>query len=661
MAASDEKVTPPGRGAGPESSIAHPRRCQARIEQVQKRWLMLRRFLAVSLLLAVASVSGAIVVGLDAWLRGGHLTRSMLLLACVASVVWVSRRFAAPLWDRLSHDKAALLLEHSYPKLAGRLVTAVQLATPTIRERSGTSVGLYRQVQTAAEEAAGRLDPVRVLPGRSPLQRAAVAWGLVLLLLVVAGLNREGASIGIARVLMPWRQIDWPQRTRLHITAADERVVRGGTLEIAGKVSGVVPATGTLHVQSGTGAADRARFNIGQDGAFTVRYRPVNDDLNVSLEVGDARSQVLHVEMIPPPEIIRVEAECTYPAYTHMAPERLSDGNVQAVFGSRIRLRVTTNKAVASAALSWDDKTTIAMELMGEDEAEARFNVDASRSYRVHLTDELGFQNEEPVVYRIEMIDNLYPRIERVTPTADKRVTPQAMVPITALVTDDFGVTGLTLCYQRGEEHEAQQVTIPLEHPGKVVAARYVWSLEPLGLQPGDTISYRLQAQDAGEHAARSDWPVSRWRRLHVLDEPELARLLSDQLEQILHGLAELEVLQGECTSAVVRVNNSLDALPPGARPAPAARQRTQAEKWRQDHLARNAGQLAARLGRVAEDYAISRIGRPERAQRLQRTADQLAKISATHMPGIVLHLDEALVNLRELVAPPTTRPPEKP
>lgn len=646
-------VSSPELGKGPSGDT--PQTCLERVARVRDRWVMLRRMVGLSQLAATVFVAIGAALVAEYLMRGGTIWRFELLGCILALTVAGVRRFVLPTWSGLSSDSAALLTERAYPDLSGRLVTAIQLAGAGERSRTGASDGLYHQVLRAAEQSARRIEAERVVPGQSPLRQTAIAWALVAVIVLGGVFAGRTTSIALARVITPWRDVAWPQRTQLLIDQAQTplRVVRGGTLTIEGRIDGVVPATGTLQIAAGE-RTDRARFAIEPDGGFRVRYRPVNRDLTVWIEAGDARSDGIAVEMVPPPEIASIELECVYPAYTHLPPQRLPDGNLQAVFGSQVRLLVTAGKPIQSATLEWLGGEGNDMHRVDERKTQARFTVTESRSYRVHLRDEHGFTNPEPVRYHVEMIDNLYPRIEQAAPAVDKRVTARAVVPILATVSDDFGVAGLDLCYRVGEEGQVERVSIPVEASARQVEARYAWSLEPMSLDAGTTVTWWLEARDEGDHAKESEWPTSRSRELHVVDEPELARMLNDQLEQVLDALAQLETIQGECADTVSLIQDSLDEASSGTEASRQIRDRVETQKWQQDHLARDAGQLSARLARIAEDYAISRIGDPERAARLKRTADELARIASADMPGIVLTLDEALTNLREAAFAPT-------
>jgi hypothetical protein len=654
MSVADENLGLTGGASRARAGRIQPTACAAKIAEARSRWRRLRRFLAVSLLAAWTATAMTVAVLLDSWWRGGHLARAALLLALAASIAWVIRRTVLPLWGRLSFDQAAVLLERTHPSLSGRLVTAVQLAEPSRRAGSGASTDLYEFVCAAAESEADRIDLAKVVPANPSIRRSAAAWALVAALLIVSGFNRASTSIGIGRLLLPWQEINWPKRTRIEVTGANQgkpiRVVRGGTLSLAGRAAGIIPSTGVLRVQSQSGVVDRAYFEMGTGGGFSVQYRPVMQDLRVSLEIGDAATPTMTIEMVPPPEITSIRAECTYPEYTQQEMHAFDDGNVQAVFGTQVKLQITTNKAIAEAKLAWDGGQSIAMTSSSESAAETAFPVQASGSYRIHLTDALGFHNADPVIYRIEMIDNQYPQFEKTVPAIDRRVTPSAVLAIEAEVTDDYGVTEVNLCYRRGNDAKPTRIDKNLlDQPGKHPLVRYQWPLESLDAKPGDTVTYWLEAHDAGEHATKHDWPISRHRKLTVMSEADLSRALGDERAQIMEKLTQLESLQAECMGAVKQIAGTANSDR-----APVVQEKTRAEKWRQDRIARTTGQLADSLGHLADDYVTSRIGQEEDWQRLGQTAKRLAELGGTEMPTIVLALDEALNSLRTEAASPT-------
>lgn len=623
-----------------------PKMCLGKIRGVRRRWAILNRL--TGLCLVLAATLGALSLGIvaDALTRGGIACRASLLLMVVIVAGWVVWRYVRPAWSVMKRDEAALRLERRYPHLHGRIITAVQLASEADRAEAGCSDALYKAVVATAESESEPLHPADVVPANTYLKRILGSVVVIVLLLVVGWTSPELTDTGLRRLLMPWKAVSWPQRTRIHLIEPDPNepiyVVHSGTFELRGRIEGVIPSTGTLLIQ-GPHGTDRARFEIGDDGTFAVRYRPVTCDLMVTIVAGDAQTNTLQVRMVPPPDIVAISTHCLYPDYTHLAPTTQSDGNVQAILGTRVQLTVAANKPIAKAVLQWDDDQMVEMSSDGNTQAETEFTVEASRSYTVHLTDTLGFQNAEPVVYRIEMLDNLYPQIASASPRTDKRVTPWAIVPISVEANDDFGVVQARLNWIAGGD--VRQVDIPIDTPGKRIQLQYRWPLETLSLSAGSTITYWVEVRDEGRHSSAADWPTSHRRQLILVDEADLARELSERIEKSLEQLTQIEALQQECADAIERVARSSDS--------PETVKRVRSERFRQERLGHSVVRLADELANAADDYVVSRIGQAERVEQLQRAADILRRIGGSDMPAVVLALDEAIGEIRGLLAQP--------
>lgn len=627
--------------------------CERRIEQVRDRWRLLHRMLGLSALVGSVAVLTTLAIVLDYHVRGAGpwracLTLGVVIIGCVVLIQWV-----LPCWRGISVDRAALLLERLHPDLRGRLVTAVQPQRDRFLETSGASESLHAEVCAEAERRAIHLSPALTVPAGPIIRRAAPYWVVAAIVLALACALPATTARGLARVYQPWRTVSWPQRTRIVMSdpGSDQpmQVVRGGAAVLSGRAEGEVPSRGTIHIEIAGRPVDRLHFDINANGHFEIHYRPVKTDLVASIEIGDAQAGPFEVLAVPPPEISSLRTECIYPEYTHLGSKRFEDGNVQAVLGTEVRIMVETSKPVERATIEWDNGAREPMYLSEDRSAGVRTHLTASRSYRVHLTDALGFTNDDPVQYRLEMIDNAYPKIEKVTPATDKRVTPEAVLPLSIEVTDDFGVKSVAICYRRDDADTVDRIALPVGQVRKRLDMTYDWPLRELNLEPGQTLSYCVEARDEGEHAEQRDWPQSRWRRLSVLTEPQLARSLSEQLERILDQLAELDDIQSESAESIRQAAGG-DINEPSERTA--ALQRARSEKWRQDWLARQAARIAEQLISVAEDYEISRIGQADRRARLWETARALAQLAGEGMPEATLELTEALSWLEEMAAP---------
>jgi len=71
-------------------------------------------------------------------------------------------------------------------------------------------------------------------------------------------------------------------------------------------------------------------------------------------------------------------------------------------------------------------------------------------AYSIHVKDELGFENINPVLYRIHLIPDKYPEGEIISPAEDLEVSGTEVTPIIYSAKDDFGITAVRLSYQTG-------------------------------------------------------------------------------------------------------------------------------------------------------------------------------------------------------------------
>ncbi len=651
--------------------------CVGCVQRVGRRRRGLAVLTASVVVLAVMVLAAVVAIALDAVWRLSIGWRVLLLLAWLGLAYLAVVRFWRPASRGLSRDAIVVLLEKTFPGLAGRLATAVQLADGKRRAADGVSDGLYHAVAQQAEHACAALDATAAAPARPYVRRWLVALGMIVVAALWPGLaGGETAWTGFKRLFAPWSGAQW--RTRTSILLAEDNVLtvrRGGTLVLNGQVQGQVPEEGTARVwlAGERGAAYRSRFAIGENARFRVRYRPVTTDLEVQLKIGDAQTERLSVTMVPPPEIKSLKLACTFPEYTGLGRQEYPDGNLQAIYQTDVRISLVATKPLARAVLAWQDEAgepgeAQQMRLGAGNIATARFAVEKNAAYQVHLTDELGFGNDDPATYKIEMVDNEYPRIKEVRPERAKDVTAEATLPIIAELADDFALESTWLHYRvrlpsRGgatgtravttvpsagaavSETVAEPMELPMPKGAKQATVTYLWPMESFALAEGSEVQYWIEVRDQGAHAKSADWPRCKPRRLRIVNPAVLTRQLNQRVEDILSRLTQVEQLQSESADAVSGAARSLDQTGRPEVPLEIAR----AEKWRQERISRRTAELAELLEEVTDDYLISRIGKPARVAGLRRASELLRRLAAEPMPQAVLLLDQAIAALKDL------------
>jgi hypothetical protein len=606
--------------------------------------LAVNAVLWLGLLLAAAGI----LIFLDSGFRFGEPPRWIFLLLWILLAVTGTRRILLPSFSMPDVRGAMLRLERKYPELGGRLVTAVELADEGARSRSGASTDLYRRVASAAEEMVGGLDPKAAVPSRSYVRRGIL--GAAVLVGIILGSWPMGGdiTIGIQRLFTPWTGAEWPFRTQIVLSEEGPFYVRrGGTFSLAGATYGEVPSSGTILVWTGgmNGTPYRARFPVRKGGEFDVRYQPVTADLRTRLAIGDAESEVLEVRMVPPPEVESLVLSLEYPSYSRLPAVSVPDGNVQALFGTKAELRVQASKPLKKAYLSWHDGTGRPIELDGTNTGTATFEVRRNAAYRIDLVDEMGFESDPSVTYRVEMVDNEYPRIESMEPRGNKEVTPKAEVPLKAEVSDDFALAGVALFYRIGDAATAE-VSLPLSAGLKRAMIDYAWKLADLGVEPGSSIEYWIEVRDEGEHFAQQPFPTTRPLHLRVVDAATLRRRLNERSQQLLSRLVELAQLQSENAEAVsaaaeeMNEDSEFDGYVGSIR----------TEEWKQERIRRQTASIGELLSELATDFGISKVGRGSDVRRIREAGKTLQFLASEPMPQVVLRLRHSVDLLQDIV-----------
>ncbi len=209
-----------------------------------------------------------------------------------------------------------------------------------------------------------------------------------------------------------------------------------------------------------------------------------------------------------PPRVQRVDLHYEYPSALKMAPrDESNSGDIYGPVGTRVRVSVQADQAVASGELTFPEGMTIALITEGS-RLEGDLTITTDSSYRIALQVSDGVKSPGDVEYFIRTLIDRPPNVRIVQPGADRRATPLEEVTIEARAEDDFGIGAFDLVYAvRGQTERV----VPFDRgdAGLSVAGKLTIYLEDLGVEPGDFVTYYARASDEGRGKratqARSD------------------------------------------------------------------------------------------------------------------------------------------------------------
>ena len=468
----------PGDGAGYDRFIDQ----QVAKTGAQLKWVDIGSSLMV---LGAGVLSFLLVVTVvDHWVLSlgpaGRWT-ALLLLACGSG--WYSVRVLLPvLLGRVNPLFAARTIEHSDPSLKNSLINFLLFRS----DRAGVRAGVYQALEQRAAADLSHV-PVDTAVDHSRLIRIGyLLAGILAVCATYTILAPKSPFQSIARILAPWAEIERPSRVRIEeVQPGNVELFQGERITVSADCYDLRPNEPVTLCYTALDEQRGQQSVAMQPGAANLRHEcrlPPGDegfqrDVVYWIQAGDARTAAFRVRVVPAPVILVESIEYEYPGYTKL-PKRVVErqGDVKAVEGTRVTIRARTNQPILAAVLEFDPppqdaEATAAsgsslrgplatsphrIEMQSrEQEAWCSFvcEMDEQRQEPKHRTYQLrfstpdGHRNPQPVLHRLEVLRDLPPEVEILTPTQDRVEIPEdgwQKIEVRAM-DPDFGLTAIRL------------------------------------------------------------------------------------------------------------------------------------------------------------------------------------------------------------------------
>lgn len=551
-----------------------------------RRYVVWDSALAVAAVILSAFWIGLTLDYLPVWLGGTEMPRlaRLILLLVVATIIVgiVASMLIGRLGRPLPDDSLALLVERHHPELGGRLVTAVQLNEPG-REGDSHSPRLLEEVHDQAVVAIDQVDPNRIFRWE-PLLRKAMLVGPLLLLSFMLLIFSPSAFARAASRLTLLTDEPWPRQAHLEmvgvelpiVTASDEeaeapalveftdrtlRLPRGsnGTLRIRAKAEGaVLPVVCTVHFQTDSGTRVQSNMRrIGRvvDGfqSFVVDGPPLSglaESLTLDVRGLDDRLDDFRIEAVPPPALTEVKVRVQYPEYLREAGSGPVDVETTYQTGLRVREGSDVELVAASSSPLGESDVMIKSDLSSNDQPQRLYSDDgrvltipladfqAASMISIVPKDRGGISAQAPYRYFVGIVLDQPPELDVKLVGIGTAVTPQAKIPVEAIVTDDYGVRELSISVSpvaqagEGDDTAGQSVTVSptIDRQGNATADLDLRDRVAAGqlseLTPGGAIHLIVEASDQYDLNGLQHVTRSEVYRLQIVSAEELLALL---------------------------------------------------------------------------------------------------------------------------------------
>ncbi len=642
-----------------------PDRVQSKIHSLRRLLRRLVVMAGVSRVLLILLGIAALCLLSDWTFRLSPGTRIALALAGLVGLTAAAWRFLLrPLLVAMPDDQLALLYEREFPELSGAMVSAIQLA----RDAGPASPSMVSAVIGHAEEASGEVVPARV-PRRTKLNRlAAVAFAAVAAAITFALAAPGAAETFARRYLDPFGPSEWPRNTRLVIevagsTDAEVSVARGEQVAIRVTAHNArnsplwsPPGKVWLDYQFGSDETESRPMRRTKSNVHEAYFNDLLEDLVVRARGGDGQVGPVHVNVVELPRVVEAWLSFEYPKYTGLPPTRPSRSiqEVRAIVGTRVHVHVRANAAVRDdgAAIRVDPDATVLLAPTGDDGPtyEGTFVLASGmKRFRIELADASGLRNRNPRTFPLHVVDDKPPKVKVLRPGGQIRCTPFATLPLEATIKDDLGVRRAWLRYLTDPKRPARRQALELiGSDPRDAPVRARWDLSSLRLKVGQTLSYRVEANDfrdvfpegsdQKEQVGRSDEYVVR-----IVSSADLA----NELDQRLFALRD-QLKQAKTQQAAGRreINTLLRKISEGQALTNEDRALASRAENIQRELSRRAGRIGAEVGRVRERMQDNRIGSFADRRRLDDVRASLDDIADNAMPRAAQFIKNARKDL---------------
>src|SRR5919204_355531 len=316
---------------------------------------------------------------------------------------------------------------------------------------------------------------------RSPLQRAALrARDPRLLARLIGGPSELLSSVELSRE--DPRGVSTELLSLLHVRAAEsarkidvDRVLPTSSLRWpllalvgSGLIWALVASLAPRYVSRGV-----LRLWAGESGAPPVELSPIAGDLSVTY---------------------------LYPAYTGLPPrtEEGTPGDLRAPRGTEVRIAARADRDLSQAfAVVNGSPVKLDAAGPGRRQLSGSFALSQAGEWSLRFSDARGRTIAQGPSRPIEIVADQAPQVNIDAPKqAVLEVDPQGRVRIAWSAADDYGLTEVTLIWQRAGAKEERAVLQAPPSPAKRLRGAYTWEIAPLRLRPGDRVSYHLEAKD---------------------------------------------------------------------------------------------------------------------------------------------------------------------
>ncbi|MCE2400497.1 hypothetical protein J4G08_06365 [Candidatus Poribacteria bacterium] len=609
-----------------------------------------------------------------------HFLRSSIVMLSIGAAIYITiRLLIRPLLRKLPHSTVAAYLEKTYPTIQNRILSTVQLK-PTLEDnRLGYAPEFVEQLISQTQHDIEKIESKKIFQNEFlKIKRHAGIAVIALGILMLTNFLLPSALKGFTQTFetLPKTPMEGFTAQIEEVSPGNIQIKRAEDVTVTAKVSGHLDAP--VHVyyrlaNENVNVPEPSNTDINTqkdenqlphlsdsetwqsllmnreptDILYNATIENIDRSLQYYVSTKDIASDQYQIAVRHEPIVKTFQLQLNYPAYTQLPSQTLeaNTGNTEVLYGTEVVLTGESNKPLTEAHLVFEEADLIKLSIEESTEIKGSFIAKQAGKYHIQIQDTDGLTNTDPLTYTLNVFKDTAPQVEIIEPGKDLVLDNDMLVKLKVEATDDYGIQALQLVH-RIQKENTDDITVTLKQVPTSTAPpqtshflTYTWDIDPLGLFPGEVLSYYVQALDiddvSGPNIGKSRTFTLRFPTLDELYDELAAEQETEQLS--------LDELFDEQTEATGIVDELLDKIRKFRELSLSDEKLMQQVVESQKEIERKANELIAEMEQTASEMEKNQLFEPETIQKYQELQELMKEALSEEHQELLKKLSEAL------------------
>lgn len=472
-------------------------RIRSFIREVKKDWKKRAVKKGIAYLIFTSVFLFLLYLLLEYTLDVSPLIRGFEITAALAAILYlIVYRIIRPALRKYDDRQIALFIEEKIPGLEDRINSAVEVCSEPAGKNKDSIID--RLIQDAMTKT--RLIDSSSVVDRGKERILSYISNAVLILFIIFLITFfKDISNLMGHLSVSFNPVSELNKEYMTIEPGNIQIEKGESQEILVTLNQETEDDVILHFAEGDDV--RRKLNMEKSlkkPVFIHRFSDINEPITYYVECSNNKSDEYKISIYEFPKVTKIDLEYIYPDYTGIPPRiEENTGDIRGLKGSQVNITIQTSGTAGSANLVIDSTNSTALKKISENKFVTSLALNDSGYYHIDLEDSEKKHNKYPEEYQITPVNDEKPIIFVTEPQRDVRANLVEEVLVAVTVTDDYGIDDVNLKYSvNGEDEKVVQILDKEQKGEKDVSSSHLFYLEEFNLQPGDAISYYIEASD---------------------------------------------------------------------------------------------------------------------------------------------------------------------